>query len=184
MAEGGIKETIDKVADAIRKLGLPLLALAFALVACALLWFSDSRLQWMKLLSFRNAHADTVPVVFWVCSVFVALNWCARLPRMLRRGESKRVIRRNALKRLQKLTPKEKGCLWEFVSQQSRTVELPMEDPTVVALTQAGLIFTPTQRVEPRLNRNVLGSPLTYPAIHHVHEVVWELLVQHPELLK
>ena len=49
MAEGGYIKTVEKVAEAINKLGLPMIAAAVAIVTAGMLWLPDK-----LLLLFEN----------------------------------------------------------------------------------------------------------------------------------
>src|SRR5258708_25158007 len=150
MAEGGgYTDVIGKVADAINTLGLPKLALAVAVVAGGLLWLPDKLLTKAKILPFRNAHEDWIALGFWLAAVFAVVCfglwlWAWGL-RLLRGHPSKRKYRKYILERIDKLTPDEASLVGEFVRKQTRTLELPSEHPTVVALLNARLIWRPQQ---------------------------------------
>jgi hypothetical protein len=169
----GLKETIEKVADAINKIGLSKLALTVAILAAGLLWFPDKTLKSVKLLAFRNAHADILPPLFWFCLIFFLVSNAGGVLHFVNTPFRNRSYRKARLEILSKLTPKERGLLNEFFQSQSRTLRLPGENPTVVSLYESGLIWRPAQLVSPDLDRNSDG--LTYPTIYKIHDWVWDL---------
>jgi hypothetical protein len=182
MADGGITELIGKVADAIKSLGVTTIAAAVAVVAAACLWLPDRRLASLHLLTFRNAHPDWVGPAFWIAAILLGLTGIVRVQKSLRGGQSVASIKRHFRKRLAHLTPKEKGLLYEFLANQTRTKELPSENPTVVSLTNAGILWRPTQMIGPRLDYNAPGG-LTFPMMYQIHETVWQILKEQPDLL-
>jgi hypothetical protein len=168
-----LKETVEKVADAINKIGLSKLALTAAILAAGLLWLPDRTLKSVKLLAFRNAHADVFPPIFWFCLIFVLLSITRNVLHFVNTPFRNRSYRKARLEILSKLTPKERGLLNEFFQSRSRTLRLPGENPTVVSLYESGLIWRPAQIVSPDLDRNSDG--LTYPTIFKIHDWVWDL---------
>jgi hypothetical protein len=181
MAEGGITETIGKVADALKKLGLTTLAFAVAVLAAGMLWLPDAALARLKLLPFRNAHDQWIAPAFWLSALVCCFSALMKLNRPLKHKFAGRQVRKHFLRRLVHLTPGEKGALREFISERSRTKVLPAEHPIVVALSSADLIWRDSQLCHPELNRESGG--LTYPMVYQINETVWHLLHERPSLL-
>ena len=133
------------------------------------------------VLSFRNTHSDWIAICFWIAAVFVGLNFIhwlvAPLMSHFRGHPSMRARRKAVLKRLETLTDDEAFILSRFITENTRTLVLPSENPTVVALQQSRLIWLPKQIGTIRFDRNS-PSGLTQPSIYHIDETAWQWLRQ------
>jgi hypothetical protein len=153
----------------------------FVLATCcgALLFGSDSFLARLGVLDFRNAHRAWFGVGFLVSAVYLLGHVGRYSFQRYSKARNAAKAKLAVMKRLARLTPDEAGVLKLYVVQQTRGVRLLMNDPVVLGLESAGIIFKPAQVAMSSYNR--YRGEVEFWAVFNIADWAWDALTKHSE---
>ena len=147
--------------------------LAVISISCGFYLFAPS--EWIAKLELDNLDQKYRPYVggvFLISSgvvIVAVIRWFSMFCMAFLKV---RIIKRKAIKRLQNLNEDEKQILRFYVSQQTRSNTLRIDDGVVQGLVSAGIIYRSTQ----------IGNMLEGFS-YNIQDSSWEYLHEHPDLL-
>lgn len=135
-----------------------------------------------QLADFRNANRQWISMAFLISVTYLLVYvayWCwQKLMAWWTENKETRRIR----DRLHELTYGEKEILAQFIIQQSRVIEISSQNTAMTALSSEGIIRTPGQITELRIDRDTRRG---YHILKvQIHDFAWLYLSLHPKLLE
>lgn len=132
---GLIKDVLDAL-----KLGPRYLAAPVALVATAMLFLGDQSLERIGLLELTKNYRPVVGLFFLLAWTILLIDVFTRIFAVTRGAWCQRSLNREMTYRLHRLTEYEKQILRYYISKQTRTNYLHIEDGIVQGLVSEGII--------------------------------------------
>lgn len=113
---------------------------AIALLTFLVTYLPERFLESLNLLSFKEDYGSYFGLAFLVSLAVLSVEFIVWVFFLFRRAAIKRSVARSVRDRLRDLDQSEKAVLREFIIASSRTIKLPIEQPAVSSLINAGVL--------------------------------------------
>ena len=162
----------SRIADWLKLPGKPLFGV---LVACALLLFLPRfATQKLGVDQLVATYQPWIGMVFILSLALCLVNALFAAGKFLKPWIKQGYWVRAGKSRLKDLTPQEKEILTRYISQDTRSQSLPIQNGVVAALESDGILVR---------TRNI-GSPGTWSFAYAIQPWAWDYLRKRPELLR
>jgi hypothetical protein len=119
---------------------------ALSLASGILLFSSESILERMFMVEFRDKYGFIIGIVFIVSISILIVNLIYKTAQSISNSKAKKNFYATAEKRLQKLNSYQKAILYALYKQDNRTLPLPLHDGAVLELEQKIMIGKATSQ--------------------------------------
>lgn len=142
-----------------------------AVASAAILFLPEGFIKPLGLLSLRIESQAYLGAAFLFSSCVIVCDGFLRFVAWARGKYGKRVALRDAIRRLEKLTPKEQELLRLYLEEQTRTQKFNMESGVVAGLVQANILCPAVRQ----------ASMYEFP--FNIQPWAWDYLNAHPEVV-
>ena len=146
---------------------------AIALCCFLLLIIPNSLAQTLSVDQFAQDYRQWIGITFIASLCLLAVDGCVKIRSTIRNRSRRAKAHERKLKRLHALTEEEKQILRFYVSQQSKTNMLRVDDGVVNGLAADGIIHMAARQ------GNILEG-----FAHNIDDFTWDYLHEHIELLE
>lgn len=106
-----------------------------------ILFSPEKLISKLKLQGFIDSYGKFVGISFIICTAFLLIVSISELAKWINRRRWEKKMQKKILTNLAKLDPHEKSLIREFFINNSDTLQFPIDNPTVVGLTNKSIIY-------------------------------------------
>lgn len=149
--------------------------LAISLVSGLLLFLSDSLLEQIGIKALRDQYRPWIGIIFLVFIGLLFSKVVFSTAERIQRERAKRVKKKEVVKALENLTPREKEILGSYIRDNTKT-KILSSDGVVGGLRAKGILYQSSQ-----YGRMGWSDAPDFP--FNISDFVWVHLNEHPNLI-